>query len=147
MLQKYMTSLISQDYVTPDEFAGIMIGKPYIDRACGTDAVDCWGLIVMYYRMVHRINIQHSSSYSHGGEFSECHTEEVEFWACTNTPVRGDIVVAYVGSRPAHVALWWARDTILHAREKTFVRMDRLRTLGKLSTKIEVMKYAGSTHK
>lgn len=142
-----MISSISPACVTPDYFAGLMLGKPYADRACGIESVDCWGLIVMYYRLVHGIDIQHSGNYSRGAEFTECHSDEVEFWLPTENPSRGDIVVSYVGSRPSHVALWWGRDTILHARERTFVRYDRLRALSKLSTRIEVMKYAIDTYK
>lgn len=128
--------------VTYDDFAKLMLGKPYTDRCCHVDTVDCWGLIVLYYRLRHGINVHHDDSYDNGGSFSTCFDGEVQFWRDTDSPSIGDVVVAYRGSTPIHVALWWGRDKILHAREKTAVRFDRLLTLERLSTKLRFLTYA-----
>ncbi|HGB3194011.1 TPA: NlpC/P60 family protein [Salmonella enterica subsp. enterica serovar Waycross] len=119
-----------------------MLGKPYADRCCHVDTVDCWGLIVMYYRLCHGVNVHHDDSYDNGGSFSTCFDGEVQFWRDTDSPSIGDVVVAYRGNTPIHVALWWGRDKILHAREKTAVRFDRLLTLERLSTKLRFLTYA-----
>lgn len=141
-----MISSSSPDCVTSDEFADFMLGKPYSDRCCSIEKVDCWGLVVLYHRMVIGVNIHHSEEYSNNGDFVTCHEDEVEFWQHTENPERGDIVVAYRGSIPVHVALWWSHDKILHAREKTFVRFDRILTIERLSTKLRFLKYASNTH-
>lgn len=128
--------------VTSDDFVSLMLGKPYTDRCCHVDTVDCWGLIVLYYRLCHDINIHHDENYDNGGSFSTCFDGEVKFWHDTGNPKQGDVVVAYRGNIPIHVALWWGRDKILHAREKTAVRFDRLLTLERLSTKLRFLTYA-----
>lgn len=132
----------SQGYVTSDDFAKLMLGKPYTDRCCHIDTVDCWGLIVLYYRLCHSINVHHDDSYDNGGSFSTCFDGEINFWRDTDSPSIGDVVVAYRGNTPIHVALWWGRDKILHAREKTAVIFDRLLTLERLSTKLRFLTYA-----
>lgn len=142
MWRNFMTLQNSLVCVTYDDFAKLMLGKPYTDRCCHVDTVDCWGLIVLYYRLRHGINVHHDDSYDNGGSFSTCFDGEVQFWRDTDSPSIGDVVVAYRGSTPIHVALWWGRDKILHAREKTAVRFDRLLTLERLSTKLRFLTYA-----
>lgn len=140
-----MTSHSFQGFVTFDDFYNLMHGKPYGDRCCHVDTVDCWGLIVLFYRMCRGVNIHHDDSYDNGGSFSTCFDGEIDFWIDTKTPEPGDVVIAYRGAFPVHVALLWGRDKILHARDKTYVRIDRLSTLERLSTKIRVVKYASNT--
>lgn len=141
-----MTYSNSPDYVTFDDFEKLMIGKPYIDRCCHTDAVDCWGLVVLFYRLCMGFNVHHNNDYDNGSGFATCFDGEVIFWHETNEPKPGDIVVAFRGKTPVHIALLWGRDKILHAREKTAVRFDRLRTLERLSTEIRFYKYASNPY-
>lgn len=141
-----MISLNSPDCVISDEaFAQLMFGKPYKNRCCHVDAVDCWGLVVLYYRLCRSINIHHDDSYDNGGSFATCFSSEVSFWEDTEYPVTGDVVVAYRGSLPVHVAIMWGRDRILHARDGAAVRFDRLRTLERLSTKLRFLTYASNS--
>lgn len=140
-----MTLHNSQDCVTFDDFEQLMLGKPYVDRCCHVDAVDCWGLVVLFYRLCLGVNVHHNDDYDKGSQFSTCFNGEVVFWRDTNKPVKGDIVVAFHGNAPVHIALVWGRDKILHAREKTAVRFDRLRTLERLSTQIRFYKYASDS--
>lgn len=141
-----MTLHNSPDCVTSDNFAKLMLGKPYVDRCCHVDAVDCWGLVVLYYRVCRGVNVHHNSDYSTGKDFVTCFDGVITFWRETDTPEQGDMIAAYRGSHPAHVALWWGRDKILHARENTAVRFDRLKTLERLSTKLRFYKYAGHSY-
>nr|UVX85269.1 MAG: protein of unknown function DUF1287 [Bacteriophage sp.] len=131
--------------MSDEEFAQLMFGKPYKDRCCHVDAVDCWGLVVLYYRLCRGINIHHDDSYDNGGSFATCFNGEVAFWQDTQSPEIGDVVVAYRGNTPVHIAMIWGRDRILHAREKTAVRFDRLRTLEKISTKLRFLTYASNS--
>lgn len=140
-----MTSHNSPDCVTFDEFEQLMLGKPYVDRCCHADAVDCWGLVVLFYRMCIGVNVHHNDDYDKGSQFATCFDGEVLFWQETDYPKQGDIVVAFRGNTPVHIALVWGRDKILHAREKTAVRFDRLRTLDRLSTQIRFYKYASDS--
>lgn len=141
-----MTSFNFPGYAMSDEeFAQLMFGKPYKDRCCHVDAVDCWGLVVLYYRLCRGINIHHDDRYDNGGSFVTCFDSEVAFWKDAQSPSVGDVVVAYRGNVPVHIAMIWGRDRILHAREKTAVRFDRLRTLEKISTKLRFLTYASNS--
>ena len=122
-----------------------MFGKPYVDRHCAVDAVDCWGLVALYYRLVHVINIHHTDDYGNGSDFATCYHSEVDFWLRHEHPVPGGIFVAYRGAVPVHVGLVIDDHTIFHARDKTSVRLDKLRTLERLSTKVEFLTYAGDS--
>ncbi|HAK3593325.1 TPA: hypothetical protein H1895_003764 [Salmonella enterica] len=131
--------------MSDDEFIKMMFGKPYVDRSCSVDAVDCWGLITLYYRLVRGINIHHTDDYGNGRDFATCYHGEVDFWQRHEHPVPSGIFVAYRGAVPVHVGLIIDDHTIFHAREKTSVRFDRLRTLERLSTKVEFLTYAGDS--
>lgn len=131
--------------MSDDEFIKLMFGKPYVDRHCSIDAVDCWGLVALYYRIVHAINIHHTDDYGNGSDFATCYHSEVDFWQQHEHPVPGGIFVAYRGAVPVHVGLIIDDHTIFHAREKTSVRFDKLRTLERLSTKVEFLTYAGDS--
>lgn len=141
-----MISTFSLGFEMSDEdFIRLMFGKPYVDRHCSVDAVDCWGLVALYYRLVHGINIHHTDDYGSGSDFSTCYHGEVDFWQRHERPVPGGIFVAYRGAVPVHVGLIIDDNTIFHAREKTSVRFDKLRTLERLSTKVEYLTYASDT--
>ncbi len=129
-----------------NDFAMMMLGKPYRDRCCSTEAVDCWGLVVLYYRLVHGVNIHHSDEYCSGGNFRTCFESEVVYWKKHQEPVLGGIFVSYHGNNPSHVGIVLERDKILHAREKTAVRFDRITTLKRLSTRVEFLTYASNTY-
>jgi cell wall-associated NlpC family hydrolase len=131
---------------TSDDFASRMVGAPWVDRACNDKCVDCWGLVVLYYRRVVGLNIHHDESYSLGGDFSTCYLSEVCFWRAVEIPSPGDIFVSFIGSSPSHVGLVYGEGKILHARENSNVRFDRMRTLQKLSTRVEFYSYAGNQH-
>lgn len=132
--------------MSDDEFIRMMFGKPYVDRHCSLDAVDCWGLVALYYRLVRGINIHHTNDYGNGCDFATCYHNEVDFWHRHEHPVPGGIFVAYRGAVPVHVGLIIDDNTIFHAREKTSVRFDKLRTLERLSTKVEYLTYASDSH-
>jgi hypothetical protein len=38
--------------MTQSDFIGLVNGKPWANRACSFDEMDCWGLVVLYYRHV-----------------------------------------------------------------------------------------------
>lgn len=141
-----MISSNSPVCVTSDNFAQQMLGKPWVDRACSYDFVDCWGLVVMYFRRVNGINIHHDDGYSSGLSFATCYSSEVCFWRPEEHAVPGGIFVSFTGSNPTHVGLVYPGGKILHARQNSAVRFDRIRTLEKLSTRVEWFTYAGDKH-
>lgn len=127
--------------MSKDEFLQKMIGKPWGMRAIGWDAVDCWGLVVMYYRHVLGLEFPPNNNYSSGLEFSASYQFGIQFWEQSER-FNDCMFVAYNGRTPVHVGLI-INGQCLHAREDgSHVRMDRIRTLERVFSKLEYYKYA-----
>lgn len=62
-----------------DGFIRRVIRKPWADRACGFDEMDCWGLVVLYYRHVFGIEIHQTKGYEAGEDFVTCFEGDVVF--------------------------------------------------------------------
>lgn len=125
------------------EFIEKVTGVPWADRACTFEAMDCWGLVVLYYRHVLSIEIHHTQDYESGRDFMSCFAEEVIFWNDTEIFHDGGIFIAYYGAQPVHVGLT-VNGMALHSRgECGHVRADSIRTIKKLFTKVEFKTYAG----
>jgi cell wall-associated NlpC family hydrolase len=124
------------------EFIDRMIGKPWVNRACSFDGADCWGLIALYYQHVLGVNIHHTDDYECGSEFLTCYDGEIVFWRREAYPPEGGMFVAYDGLNPRHVGLI-VDGMALHSRgESGHVRLDKLRTIQKVFTKVEFFRYA-----
>lgn len=130
--------------MSKEEFIQLMTGKPWRNRSLSFDAVDCWGLVALYYSNVLGSEINHTKKYMDNGEFSACFFDEVVYWRKTDHRSDGCIFVAYIGSFPAHVGLV-INGEAYHARaESSHVRFDRIRTIEKLFTKVEYYEYANN---
>lgn len=128
-------------YKTSD-FIKLMIGVPWSNRACAFNSVDCWGLVVLYFRHVLGIEIHQTPGYESGADFMTCFSDDVLFWQRSAIPVTDGIFVAYLGEQPAHVGLIVDR-MALHSRgEGGSVRMDSLLVIERAFTKLEFYSYA-----
>lgn len=124
------------------EFIEKVTGVPWVDRSCTFEAMDCWGLVVLYYRHVLGIEIHHAADYESGSDFLTCFEEEVVFWRDTEIFTDGGIFIAYYGAQPVHVGLI-VDGMALHSRgECGHVRADNIRTIKKLFTRVEFKSYA-----
>lgn len=124
------------------EFIDLMIGKPWRNRACNFEAADCWGLIVLYYWHVLSVNIHHTDDYESDREFLTCYHGEIIFWRLDSAPSEACMFVAYDGIKPRHVGLI-VDGMAFHSRgESGHIRLDKLRTLQKIFTKVEFYRYA-----
>lgn len=127
-----------------DEFIQRMLGVPWSNRACSFDAADCWGLVTLYYRHVLGIEIHHVPGYESNSSFITCFDEQVIFWKRSDIFTDGGIFVAFYGSSPIHVGLT-LNGMAFHSRgENGQVRLDQIRTIKKLYTKLEFYHYAAN---
>lgn len=125
-----------------EEFIELTAGKPWANRSCSFERVDCWGLVCLYFLHVKGINIHHSDKYDTDEDFITCFTEEVSFWSICETSHSADIFVAYVGNTPAHVGII-INGMAYHSRaQSSHVRFDKIRTIERLFTKVEYYNYA-----
>ncbi|ORM55985.1 hypothetical protein HA41_00710 [Pantoea conspicua] len=118
-----------------------MIGVPWANRSCTTDSVDCWGLVVLYYRQVLGIELHQTPDYESGADFFTCYQGDVVFWQQVPHPVEGGIFVGYTGTRPAHVGLILRRQALHSRGENGSVRQDSLMLIQRAFTKVEYFRY------
>lgn len=124
------------------EFFERVIGVPWADRACTFEAMDCWGLVVLYYRHVMGVEIHHAPDYESGGDFLTCFADEVIYWQASDMIPENGIFIAYYGAVPVHVGLI-VNGRALHSRgDSGHVRADSIRTIQKIFTKVEFKTYA-----
>lgn len=98
------------------DFISKAIGVQWANRACSFDKVDCWGLVVLYYRHVLGIELHQTPDYEAGEDFFTCYQGDVVFWFQTDKPVEGGIFVGYRGAQPAHVGLVLNRQALQRQR-------------------------------
>lgn len=128
--------------MTEAEFIRAAVGRPWVNRACSMEAMDCWGLVVLYHRHVLGIELHDVPGYESGADFITCHDAEATFWCSVSAPAAGDIAVFYRGSQPAHIGVMLTPARCLHARgENGFVRIDNPLALLKIYTRVEYMTY------
>ncbi|MBK5074594.1 C40 family peptidase [Budviciaceae bacterium CWB-B4] len=124
------------------DFIKRMIGVPWVNRACTFAGCDCWGLVTLYYRHVIGEEIHHKAGYESNRDFLTCYREEVVFWKRETLPVESGIFVGYIGNVAEHVGLV-VNGMALHSRGfNGSVRLDKLRVMEKVFTKVEYFSYA-----
>lgn len=77
-------------------FIKAVIGKPWANRSCTFGAMDCWALVVLYYRHVLGIELHQTPDYEAGADFFTCYLGDVVFWRKVDKPVEGGIFVGYI---------------------------------------------------
>lgn len=128
--------------MTKSEFISLVIGKPWSDRACNFDMMDCWGLVVLYYRHVIGIELHHLADYESGSDFVTCHDAETQHWLPVLSPVSGDIAVFYHGDIPQHIGIIVSPGKCLHSRgESGCVMVDNVQSLNRLYKKVEYKRH------
>ena len=102
--------------MTNGEFIRRTLGVKWVNRACSFDALDCWGLIVLYYKEVLNIELPTVQGYeSKGVNIDDGYEQNINLWTNIKKPVNGAMVVFYIGNKAAHVGIV-IDNKILHAR-------------------------------
>jgi len=127
--------------MTKDEFIRKVNGLPWADRACSFEAVDCWGLAVLYYRHVLGVEVHQTPDYEAGRDFITCYEGDRVFWQ-PGARREGNIGVFYLGGVPDHVGIVIGGNQCLHAKgEGGSVRIDPLPVLERAFTRVEFLQY------
>ncbi|MDU2940134.1 MAG: NlpC/P60 family protein [Enterobacteriaceae bacterium] len=123
-----------------EEFIRKVNGKPWADRACNFDAMDCWGMVVLYYRHVLGLELHHMAGYESGSDFVTCYEQESSCWRVVPVPIDGCIAVFCRGEKPSHIGVMVSPVKCLHSRgEMGFVRCDSPLALLKVYNRVEYM--------
>lgn len=101
-----------------DEFIKKTVGVKWQDRACTFEAMDCWGLVILYYQHVLGLHLDDVIGYTSKKVTIESATkpELNKHWVKSDA-VTNAIFVAYVGDNPVHVGIV-IDDYALHAAGK-----------------------------
>ena len=135
MIRKNIQGFSTSDFIRK------AIGVPWSNRACSFDKVDCWGLVILYYRHVLGIELHHTPDYEADQDFFTCYEGDVVFWRSVDKPFEGGIFVGYRGLQPAHVGLVLNRHALHSRGENGSVRMDSLLVIQRAFTKVEYFEY------
>lgn len=102
--------------MTKQEFIKKMKSVPWVNRAVGFDAVDCFGLVIMYYRHVLGIKVPNVNGFSEDLPMDEC-WDNADTWEQVDTPpIEGLAFTAYKGDTPMHVGIVISPTHVLHCR-------------------------------
>nr|WP_318382383.1 NlpC/P60 family protein [uncultured Enterobacter sp.] len=115
---------------------------PWRDRACCFEAVDCWGLVVLYYRHVLGTEIHQTKDYESGHDFLTCYEGDRVFWQPGGRN-DGAVAVFYRGEIPDHIGVVIGGSMCLHSRgDGDGVRVDPLIIMERAFSKTEYLRYA-----
>lgn len=128
--------------MTQSEFINQVIGRPWADRSCNFDTMDCWGLVILYYRHVMGIELHHVADYEAGSDFVTCHDSEATHWQPVGVPDSGDIAVFYHGNKPQHIGIIISPGKCLHSRgENGCVMIDNVHSMKRIYKTVEYKKH------
>lgn len=130
------------------EFIKLIKGKPWVNRASSFDSVDCFGLVILYYRHVMGIDLPAVDGFKENGDFMDCYQSGIQNWQEVSAPTKNGIMfTCYRGDTPAHVGLCIGKGLVLHARgdvkQLGKVEIHAIRSIARLYGKITYHKFTG----
>lgn len=128
-----------------DEFINKVIGVKWVDRACDFESMDCWGLVILYYRHVLGIELNDIAGYKskQGTIQSEAIPESLRNWLPCHKS-NNAVFLAYIGDNPCHVGVV-IDNHALHAKGNSQggqVQYNKLDAIERMYTKVEYYKHA-----
>lgn len=129
-----------------DDFVNRTVGLPWVDRAQSWDAMDCWGLVVSYYRHVIGVELPDVHSLDFGVGLGKA-LETGLFERVDIPPKHGLIFTAFCQKTgaPCHVGLVVDHQTVLHSNHGAGVRCDRIDLLKRIYGELNFYAYTGRT--
>jgi hypothetical protein len=75
-------------------------GKPWVDRAYGPNAFDCWGLVIDSFRRIDDVELQEATGYNEGLPIEEIGTETATLygWPEIEKPADGCVFCIYLSN-------------------------------------------------
>lgn len=83
--------------MTPISWINAVVGKPWVDRASGPNAFDCWGLVVDSYRRIDGVEIEPVNGYASGAPIDSAGPAEQSSgrWVEVGKPKHGAVFCCY----------------------------------------------------
>lgn len=109
------------------------IGLPYRDHGRDRHGVDCYGLVLLFYREILGLEIPALdaayASAEDGASVAECVGWAQRQWQAVETPQVGDVLLFHVLGWPAHVGVYLGNGDFLHAFRETHSCIERLNSI------------------
>ena len=100
---------------------------PYVEGGDYWDGVDCWGLVVLFYKEVRGIELGDRGDIHHGVRGLRKGFLSSSNWTMIERPLPHDLVLFNVGNvKPGHVGLILNGTTVLHTQRETGVVHQKL---------------------
>lgn len=125
--------------MTLDEFTTRILDAPWIEGQATFSGADCWGVVVLYYRHVHGIEIENANHAEYIASISAALDDQLDtgVWFEVDNPHNDGVVfMAYQGNTPTHCGVI-SNGRVLHSagsrqRELAYCRRDRLEALQRM---------------
>ena len=130
--------------MTEQEFISHWVGTPWLERGNSKQGIDCWALVVRYYKDVLGIELEDD----YGPSFLQGYLQEVQKWQLT-TAKQGVAFMCYDKRthEPCHVGVVVGNGKyILHCKNTGpygATRCDRLAAMLKLYPDMQFYEYIG----
>ena len=130
------------------EFINKIKGVPWVNRAVSFDEVDCYGLVVMYYRHVLGLELPVVAGFTENHSIIDCWIGGIHSWEQVDTPpVKGLLFTSYRGDAPMHVGIVISPTHVLHCRGNVArpgkVEIHSIRTIASACGRITYHKFKG----
>lgn len=105
--------------MTESDFVDKVLDVPWVNRGTSFDGMDCYGVVILYYRHVLGIELPNPAGYVEGVKTDQCWASETSSgrWQQVDRPSSGGIVLtAYYGDTPVHVGMVISGRRVLHCR-------------------------------
>ena len=129
--------------MTSEEFCNHANGKPWVNRAEGPVAYDCWGLVLASFREVDGIELPVVAGYAN----KECSTGEAasqidmsRFTPCQ--PTNGAIMAIFKNNEQLEHVGRCLCGRVLHATDKMGTRWDTYQSISNRNRNVRYYKYA-----
>ena len=128
--------------ITPEQFCEITNGKPWVNRAEGNGAYDCWGLVLASFREIDGIELPQISGYAD----KKCQTGNAVTQAdlakfTESQPTNGAIMAIFSNSgKLQHVGRCLC-GRVLHATKGLGVRWDTYQSINSRNRNVRYFKY------
>ena len=121
------------------EFTTKIMGCPWVEGGSTFSGADCWGVVVLYYRNVHGIELENDHHEAHIGRIDVGIAEQLATgdWVETFSPDEDGVVfMAYAGDSPRHCGVI-SNGRVLHSaggreRKLAFCRRDRIEVMSRI---------------
>lgn len=125
--------------MTTEDFTTLIMECPWVEGGACFSGADCWGVVVLYYRHVHGIEIENDNHGEYINSISDALDDQLSTgdWEEIDGPDDDGVVfMAYQGDTPTHCGVI-SNGRVLHSsgsrqRDLAYCRRDRFEALQRM---------------